>query len=248
LDFRLIPRDVVDSTNERAFAALERGEARHGDVFWALGQTAGRGRRGAVWHSARGEGLYVSVVLSPGPPPLRPAVVTMAAGIAVHGAVRALGLRDVHLKWPNDLVAGGAKLAGILVETRGLDPARPHYVVGIGVNVRQRAFPPELVAERAVTSLAREGCDVTVERTLEALLRTLARDLERARDPGPELARDYLEATGLRGRPVEVEAHDGSRSGVVRELSLERGLELELAGGARSAIALEHVRAVRLAP
>jgi BirA family biotin operon repressor/biotin-[acetyl-CoA-carboxylase] ligase len=222
-----IHHDLVDSTSERAFAALAAGTARHGDVHVARGQTAGRGRLGRRWHSAADEGLYASLVLLPPPPAPAASIdgplVTVAAGLAVFDAVRALGASDVRLKWPNDVVASDAKLAGVLVETRGLDPLKPHYVVGIGMNVRQLEFPSELVSERAVTSLRALGIDVSVVRALECVMDSLARrigEISHARD---RLAGAYLEATRLLDRVVVVRTAGEEHRGVLTGLSLEHG-------------------------
>ena len=240
----MIRYDAVDSTNERALAAVAAGEARDGDVHVARAQTAGRGRRGARWESAAGEGLYASFVLLPAPhAPPSPAV-TVMAGLAVLDALAALGLAHARLKWPNDVLAGPAKLAGILVETRGLDPEAPHFVVGIGLNVAQRAFPPGLEAERAVTSLAREGVDASVEDALECLRAALPARWRMARERPDELARDYLEAAGLAERTVRAELGSERVEGRVLRLDLARGLTLELESGRERALALEHLRAV----
>jgi BirA family biotin operon repressor/biotin-[acetyl-CoA-carboxylase] ligase len=243
MTLRVFRHGLVDSTSERAFAALADGTARHGDVHVAEGQTAGRGRFGRTWVSAPGEGLYASLVLLPGPPTPHPAALTMGAGLAVLESVRALGVRDARLKWPNDVVVAGAKLAGILVESRGLDPERPHAVVGIGINVRQREFPAELVAERAVTSLHLQGIETSVERALEALLERLAPRMDEACGSGDAVAADYARAIGVVGRDVRV-AHGRSETyGRVRALTL-RGLELETEEGDHVRCALEHVQAL----
>ena len=245
---RLHFHERVDSTSERAFAAISAGSARHGDVFVAREQTAGRGRRGASWHSGPDGGLYVSIVLLPGAPPLPPAALSIAAGLAALETVRELGLGSARLKWPNDVVVdrdGGtfAKLAGVLVETRGLDPAAPHYVVGVGINVGQAAFPAELTASRAVTSLRLEGSAATLENAQERLIERLAQGLERHRLTTAALAGPFLDAARLRDAEVEVETETTLR-GRVLGLSLERGLELALETG-RGFIALEHLRQVR---
>jgi BirA family biotin operon repressor/biotin-[acetyl-CoA-carboxylase] ligase len=245
---RLHFRERVDSTSERAFAASSAGIAQHGDVFVAREQTAGRGRRGASWHSGPDGGLYVSVVLLPGAPPLPPAALSIAAGLATLETVHELGLARARLKWPNDVVVdrdGGefAKLAGVLVETRGLDPAAPHYVVGVGLNVEQAAFPAELTASRAVTSLRLEGSVATLENAQERLIARLAQGLERDRLTTDALAGPFLDAARLRDVEVEVETETTLR-GRVLGLSLERGLELSVAGR-RAFIALEHLRQVR---
>jgi BirA family transcriptional regulator, biotin operon repressor / biotin---[acetyl-CoA-carboxylase] ligase len=242
LEFRIIRHETVDSTSERAFDALAEGTARHGDVHLAGGQSRGRGRRGASWSSPDGEGLYLSAVLLPGPPPLHPASLTMAAGLAVRDATVELGLRGALLKWPNDVLVRGAKLAGILVETRGLDASRPHYVVGIGVNVLQREFPRELLAEREVTSLALEGLAASVDRTREAVLRALSARLETIRADPERVASEFLGATGLLGRRVRVAVAAEETVGVLRELTLAEGLALDSGGRSLARFPIEHVR------
>ncbi len=244
---RLFQHDLVDSTNERALAAVADGTARHGDVHVAEGQSAGRGRLGRSWASASGEGLYLSVVLLPASRP-NPAALTMGAGLAVLASVRALGAREARLKWPNDVLAPcaqsrEAKLAGILVESRGLDPARPHAVVGVGLNVLQRAFPPELLAERAVTSLALLGCTVTRERARDVLLAELGARLELACREPERVARDFAAASQLVGRRVRIRHGRGEELGRLARLDLS-GLELARDDGQRAHVALEHAQAV----
>jgi BirA family biotin operon repressor/biotin-[acetyl-CoA-carboxylase] ligase len=254
---RIHRHDVVDSTSERAFAALAAGEAQHLDVHVARGQTAGRGRLGRTWASPVGEGLYASLILLPGPPPLAPAGLTMAAGLAVREALVDLGLEPsprepwrpapptaVRLDWPNDVVVGEAKLAGILGEARGQDPRAPAYVVGIGINVRQRTFPAELVAERRVTSLALLGLDTEPDQVLERLLARFPVRLDQVRSDRARLTEDYLAATGCRGRTVRVRLGDKELHGVLEELSLEKGLSLRMSLGEGRRLPLEHVTAL----
>lgn len=243
--FTCIHHDVVDSTSERAFAALARGDARHGDVHVAAGQTSGRGRLGRRWSSATGEGAYLSAILLPPPPPWPAPALTIAAGLAVLDAVRALGAQHAELDWPNDVVVRGAKLAGILVETRGLDAARPHYVVGIGVNVMQRAFDAELVRERAVTSLALQGSSASVAESTATLLDTLARRLEDLPARASVLAHDYVQAARWLDREVCIRTSAGTQTGVLRRLTIERGFELAC-NGATQHFALEFVHDVQL--
>ncbi len=250
MDFRCTRHGHVDSTSERAFAALADGSARHGDVHTALAQSAGRGRLGRRWVSAPGEGLYLSVVLLPAAPLLASAL-TIAAGLAVQETARACGARGVQLKWPNDVLIAGAKLAGILVETRGLDAARPHYVVGIGVNVGQESFPAELEAERPVTSLRRAGAPSSVQEVEAALLARLAPRLDQVLGeggPGCELQgleRDYVAACGFARRRVRVRVQAGEVEGRFVSLQLEGGLVLATEQG-EERFPLEWVRALDL--
>ena len=240
---RVFRQAEVDSTNERALAALRSGEARHGDWHVARSQRAGRGRRGARWSDEPGLGLYATRVVRADaavPPP----VLTMAAGLAVLELVRGLGLERAHLKWPNDVLVGAAKLAGILVEAEGLDPGPAGYAVGIGLNVGQRAFPPDLVRDRPVTSLALEGLEVSPEAAFEGLRSAVGGRLDPLLDGAPDrleaLERDYVDATGLLGRRVTIARGRQAVEGVLRDLSLASGLHLETASGPEIVL-LEHV-------
>jgi BirA family biotin operon repressor/biotin-[acetyl-CoA-carboxylase] ligase len=242
--FRRIEYEWVDSTNERAFAALAEGRGAHGDVHLARGQTAGRGRLGRRWHSALGEGLYLSVLLRPPQALPHPAALTLAGGLAVFDAVRGLGAAELALRWPNDVELCGAKLAGVLVESRGFDPRAPHYVLGIGVNVAQREFPPELSAERPVTSLALAGLELGVEELGAGLLEALGQRLDQAFAQDAGLVADFEQALNLVGQPVEVEGPSGTLRGTFAGLALEQGVSLATGQGPRT-VPLAHVRGLR---
>ncbi len=249
MEFRVIEHGVVDSTNERAFEAIKVGDAQHLDVHIASGQTKGRGRLGSDWQSAEGEGLFMSLVLLPGPPPLRPPALTIAAGLAVLEALVDLGLPAFDpgapiLKWPNDVLVDDAKICGILTESRGFDPAAPHFVTGIGLNVKQRAFPEALTDERAVTSLALLNVQVSVEQALHAVLGRLAGRLMQARRDHRILAEDYLDASGLRNREVVVHSGSSVWRGTVQGLSLIDGLELQCGTVPARHIPVEFIRSV----
>ena len=251
VEFRWIEHDLVDSTSERAFAELAAGRARNGDVHLALGQSAGRGSRGRRWLGAPGEGLYMSVVLLPGPPPFRPTALTVATALSVVEALTDLGLppfrhHGPRLKWPNDVLVGDSKLCGILTESRGLDPRRPHFVVGIGMNVHQREFPPELCAERRVTSLARLGVDTTVRQAAEAVLQRLKGRLGQVRNDHRRLAEDFLAASGVTEHQVLIQASGALLSGRILGMTLSEGLELLTGEGRLLHLPLEFVQAIEL--
>jgi len=168
----------------------------------------------------------------------------MAGGLAVLDAVRALGLCEARLDWPNDVTSGGAKLAGILVETRGLDPRAPHYVVGLGLNVRQREFPEELRGECAVASLGSLGMDVRVEDAREAVLVSLAARLDQAERDLDQLATDYLLGTGLQDRRVRVRFGEDECIGRLADLTIASGIVLSGLDGKAQRLPLEIVREV----
>ena len=145
---------VTDSTNNDALEAARSGRA-GGSVYFADEQRAGRGRGDHAWHSAAGEGLYVSVLLRPQIPAARLPLLPLAAGLAAADAIRErLGL-EVDLRWPNDLLIGARKAGGILVEAQSEDSGVAFAVVGIGINVHQRSFDPDL--STAGTSLDLEA-------------------------------------------------------------------------------------------
>ena len=130
--------------------------APHGVVVVADEQTSGRGRRGTTWVSPPGAGLYLSFIARPSRAAEgeAPSLLTLAAGVAVReGIVTATGLA-VDLKWPNDLIIGKRKLAGILAEGIAIGSRDQAVVIGVGVNVQPAAYPPD-VAPRA-TSLEGE--------------------------------------------------------------------------------------------
>ena len=137
--------DTIGSTNDVAMA--HSAVAGEGLVVVADEQTSGRGRRGHVWFSPPGSGLYVSVVLAPATasdPAKATTLLTLAAGVALsEGVEQATGLR-LDLKWPNDLQVARRKLGGILAESSGTGNRSDVVVVGYGINLRDSAFPPEL--------------------------------------------------------------------------------------------------------
>jgi BirA family biotin operon repressor/biotin-[acetyl-CoA-carboxylase] ligase len=169
----------VESTQTVAFTLAAEG-APDGTVVMADSQAAGRGRRGRTWLDEPGSSLLVSIVLRPRLEPARLPGLSLAAAVAVAEALtRTAGLRP-RLKWPNDVLVGGRKLAGILLETR-LSGERPTTVLGVGVNLSQRVFPADL-GQRATSVWLASGRLVDRDALLSALLDALGdwrRRLER---------------------------------------------------------------------
>ena len=135
------------STNDEA-GRLARAGARHGTIVVAEAQRAGRGREGRAWQSPPGMGLYLSAVLRPPLPLVDVPPMTLAIGIGLCDAVRATGA-PATLKWPNDLLVHGKKLAGVLVEAQSQGNRLEAVVIGIGVNITGRL--PTEIADSAVT-------------------------------------------------------------------------------------------------
>ncbi len=137
------------STNDEG-GRLARGGASHGTVIIADAQTAGRGREDRRWESPPGTGLYLSAITRPSLPLAQVPPMTLAIGIGVCDAARQLGAA-AELKWPNDVLVRGKKLAGVLVEAQSQGPRLDAVVIGIGMNLADD--PPPAVAATA-TSLA----------------------------------------------------------------------------------------------
>jgi BirA family biotin operon repressor/biotin-[acetyl-CoA-carboxylase] ligase len=151
-DVRWLPSTT--STMDVASRLAHEG-APHGVVIGAEEQTSGRGRRGTTWSSPPGAGLYFSFVARPSQPEGAPlSLLTLAAGVAVREGIAAATGLAADLKWPNDVIIGQRKLAGILAEGIAIGSRRPAVIIGVGVNVQSASHPPE-VAARA-TSLEGE--------------------------------------------------------------------------------------------
>jgi BirA family biotin operon repressor/biotin-[acetyl-CoA-carboxylase] ligase len=220
----------TDSTNTRARELAARG-APHGTLVTAAEQTAGRGRQGRTWSAPPGRSLLCSVVIRE-PPRLLP----LAAGVAVAELAAANGA-EARVKWPNDVLVEGRKVAGILVEGR---PQERWAVVGVGLNVavREADFPPELRGQAASLGLE----PAAIEPTLTALLTELDRWVKAPADEVLEAVRrrDALQGREIRwadekGRADGIDG-DGRlliRTGDGRRLALDAG-EVHLLGSGQN--------------
>ena len=196
---------VVDSTNLRARALADAG-APHGTLITAAAQSAGRGRQGRAWSAPPGTSLLMSLVIRD-PPSLIP----LRAGIAVAETAEATlgdasGADRVTVKWPNDVLIDGRKVAGILVEGR---PQQRWAVLGIGLNVAVRLEDlPEQLRDRATTL----GQDPTA---IEAVLTTLLAALERTlAAPQDGVLTQVRDRDALRGRAVSWDRGRGTAAGI----------------------------------
>lgn len=217
----------IESTNTYAMREADAG-APDGNVYFADEQTEGRGRGAHTWESAAGAGLYVSVLLRPRLAPTEALWVSLAAGLAVQNAVRHVTSLEADLRWPNDLLLGKKKFCGILTELNAENPAQRaggaeagkpvrHAVVGIGINVDQPQFPPELRA--IATSLQIEtGRAWPRQELLVALLQSLESEVAALTESTERAAQSIcrrLEAgsTWIRGKRVRVEEREDGEGG-----------------------------------
>lgn len=221
MNWRIIHKEVTKSTN------LDARGGRPGDVFTAEFQTAGRGRLDHKWVSSRGENVIMSVVIDVADADVaEAATIPLVAGLAVVEAVCGLlpeGF-EVKLKWPNDVYVDGRKIAGILCERHG-----ESVIVGIGVNVAQDSFPPDVDA-RAV-SFRRLGAEAGVEEVRDAVLGRLSCLVEIWRREGfPALyprirAVDFLCARTIGVKQTDADAQPvcGVSGGIMPDGSLDVG-------------------------
>lgn len=163
----IIYMPVMDSTNTQAKRMGEEG-AEHGTLVVTECQTAGRGRRGRTWESPKGN-VYFTVLLRPDVEVSRASMITLVSALALAKAIEQVTNLQVQIKWPNDVVANGKKLCGILTESSTDLEYINYLVVGIGVNMNQTEFPEE-IAGKASSLLLELGHSVNRSEVLGAFL------------------------------------------------------------------------------
>jgi BirA family transcriptional regulator, biotin operon repressor / biotin---[acetyl-CoA-carboxylase] ligase len=229
----------IGSTNSLAMKEAE-ASAPAGMVYFADEQTSGRGRSANTWHSPPGSGLYVSVLLRPQIAPADVLWFSLAAGLAVRDALRQVTSLEADLRWPNDLLFGPRKFCGILTELNAEVTRVRHLVIGIGINVHQEWFPPELRA--SATSLHIEtGRSWPRQEILLALLQSLHREtLALNAGTSSAASSDLLErleraSSWVRGKQVHVE-EAGGYTGVTAGLDARGFLLVRTAGGLKTVL------------
>src|SRR5437016_3859947 len=197
-------------------------------------QSAGRGRRGRRWHGAPGRDITFSLARRIVRPARELAALSLVAGVAAAKALRALGASQAALKWPNDLVADGAKLGGILVETRSQGRAT-HAVIGIGLNCRHDAGL-ELRLRRRVGALDQFIEAMDRNEIIARIARSLVDALDEFETKGLDSARRDWEAMDAHaGQRLRVRLADGRViSGVASGLADDGGLRLRTRDGLRA--------------
>ncbi|WP_028238767.1 bifunctional biotin--[acetyl-CoA-carboxylase] ligase/biotin operon repressor BirA [Stutzerimonas azotifigens] len=219
----------IDSTNAKALALL-REQGRPPFVVLAEQQTAGRGRRGRQWVSPFGANLYFTHVLAVDGGARQLSGISLAVGVAVLRTLRALGLEGAGLKWPNDLLVGEKKIAGILLELAGDPAGECEVVVGVGINVNMQEAHG--LIDQPWTSLAQE-LGMTIDRTELAvqLARNLNEVLARQCQYGFAAVKAEWEASHLwQGRLVKLSAGANETVGVVLGVDDQGALRLESNG------------------
>jgi biotin--[acetyl-coA-carboxylase] ligase len=178
--------ESIDSTN--IYANTIANQAPEGAVVVSKKQTQGKGRSGKIWVSDYDQGIYFSTILKPSIPISRASFLTQVAGAALATSLEKLGVA-CQIKWPNDLVLNGRKIAGILTEMRAEIESISYIVVGIGVNIGPKTFEESITT--VATSLANEGYqirDLDLLRTFFIYFEDLYEDFKK---------RDYTRILGI---------------------------------------------------
>ncbi|MFN2497467.1 MAG: biotin--[acetyl-CoA-carboxylase] ligase [Pyrinomonadaceae bacterium] len=223
--------DSLPSTNLEALKRAREGAA-EGLCVVAGEQTAGRGRRKRRWVSPRGAGLYFSIVLRPQFEPSMWPLLTLMAAIAVHDALLAECQLETDIKWPNDILVGEKKLCGILAETVDTVSGRA-VVVGIGINLTQRAFPPELETI-AMSVEAATSANPELESVLKTLIGTLVKYYKvlNEADGSAEIIRSWCTRSSYcQGRLVRVTDGNETFVGTTHGLERDGALRVETDNG-----------------
>jgi BirA family transcriptional regulator, biotin operon repressor / biotin---[acetyl-CoA-carboxylase] ligase len=233
--FKLSKFETIGSTNTHARQMGDDGLP-EGQVVWSLRQESGVGRRGRQWTSPEGN-LYCSILLRPKCTMVEAARLSFLVAIALHRALREFVPQHVPmaLKWPNDLLVDGHKIAGILLESKsGVDNELQWLVIGTGVNV---ANFPKTTEGLPATSIAEVGGSLDVEaifiRYTEQFLYLYKLWEEKGFAP---IREEWLKWAVGRGKPVKVRLADREFSGIFEDLDPSGALVLTMDDGSKKLV------------
>jgi len=218
----------VQSTNTIAHQ-LALSKTPEGTIVVAEKQTKGRGRMGRQWHSPEKIGIYLSIVLYPGIDPKRAPGLSLISAVALAETIKALSIKDVRIKWPNDVLIGGKKTAGILTELSAEIGRTHHVVIGIGVNVNQRAsdIPEDLKDKATSLRIAQRKAVSRIDFLKEFLVR-FENEYNRFKKSGLRgIRKKILAYSSLLGKEIEVQSGSGKIAGKALDIDNEGHLIIE---------------------
>ena len=234
--------ESLPSTNTE-LARLASEGAPEGVSVVADEQTAGRGRLQRAWSSPKGAGLYFSILLRPTIPQNCWPLITFMAALAVSDALGEACELETDIKWPNDILSGERKICGILAEAIETPVGRA-VILGIGINLTQNAFPPEL--ENVATSVAEAtGRAGDREQILAALLDTLSRWHSQLNDPGKIVDAWSNQSSYAIGKLVQVSNGDDVWQGTTCGVEPDGALRLRTSSGEIKLVRAGDVYSVR---
>lgn len=225
--------EEIDSTNLEARRLISQGFG-HGTVILAETQLAGRGRLGRTWVSAKGTGLWFSVILTPKGGMQQASQYSFVMAVAVAEGIRAVTGLEAKVKWPNDIVLHGKKVCGILLELAAEPNQAVQLIAGIGINANQQPddFPEEVQAK--ATSLAIEtGRELDRQALLDAVLRQITDNLALLERQGFDAIRErWLALSCVMGKKVQILQHgDAILHGTAVGLAEDGALLVETKSG-----------------
>lgn len=222
---RVVYAEVVDSTNDRAAAALAAASLPEGTTFVAGRQTRGKGTRGNRWYSADPQGLWFSLVLLE---PVRQQPLSFLPCIALVDVLRQQYDLPAHLKWPNDVLIEDRKLAGCLVESQRQPDRRLAWILGLGINVNQTQFEAP-IADRAVSMRLVTGGTYSREELFQRVMRRI----ESIYDQGRDLVAMWRERTEMLGKRLRFRREGSEIAATALDLTKAGHLQVMLDDGRR---------------
>ena len=227
----LVELDSVDSTNNYAANLLRDGNPADGTVILSHFQTGGRGQRGAIWQSQPGENLTFSVIKYV--PFLKPSELfwlTQITALAIHSVVDIHVPKQTMVKWPNDILVDGIKIAGILIENGLAGSKLTHCIIGIGLNINQFNFDG-----LDATSLFREsGSKFDIRNVLSDILAHFDRYFHLLRNGRyQQIREEYLNHLYLRDISAQFQSRGNQFEGIIKDVSPEGNLVVNTSVGLR---------------
>ncbi len=240
--------DTIDSTNQFAKTLAIKGEP-EGTLVYAETQTAGRGRWGQTWESARGKGLWFSIILRPTVEMEAATLLTLLAATSIAiGIEKSLGI-EISIKWPNDLVVQNKKVGGILLETSHRKDQLAYVVMGIGLNICQTKedFPPAL-QKSAVSLEMISGLKIDRMSLLADLLEYLEQDYQRSQQEGYDfILNEWKDRNNILNKNVTFKISDQDIQGRVKGFHSNGELVLIRSDGRQEIYRSDEVCEVRYA-
>jgi len=228
---------ILDSTNSKAYELALQG-AKEGEVVIAESQNRGRGRLGRDWFSPPFLNLYLSVILRPRIPPHQASLITLMAAVATAEAIEKYSGLKPSIKWPNDILLGDRKVAGLLNEIQS-EMDRVHFIIlgiGMNLNVDESVFPKEI--RSIATSLKIEKGETILRKGfLQDLLKGLEDWYEIFLKAGGErILKAWREKARIKGRPVRVTSFGQTLSGMAIDVDSDGALILKTDDGSQKKI------------
>ncbi|MDI7261122.1 MAG: biotin--[acetyl-CoA-carboxylase] ligase [Thermodesulfobacteriota bacterium] len=226
--------DTLDSTNSTAYQLAVNG-AREGEIVIAESQEKGRGRLERHWFSPPFLNLYLSVILRPQIPPHQATLITLMAAVATAEAIQKFTGLQPLIKWPNDILLKGRKVAGLLNEIQS-EMDRIHFVIlGIGVNLNldKKIFPQEI--RSVATSMKQEmGQSISRKAFLQSILLALEAWYSKfLKEGGAVILKAWRDRAHIRGRRVKVTSFGETISGIAVDVDSDGALILRMENGKR---------------